>query len=293
MIRHDFYHYLQYERRYSAHTVEAYSTDVEQFFRFYEISDNAAFLKAFQSRSIRKYIQTLLERGMTPRSIRRKISSLRLMGDFLVYSALLTKNPVERIHLPKATLPLTPFVDMNDLAEFIASLPTPESFSEYRDTLILLAFYHTGIRLSELINLEIGQIDFSEKVLRVKGKRNKERIIPMNKELEELIISYRIKRTELFQSDSGYLILTNKGVKAYPKLMYNCIHNYLDKFSSISQKSPHVLRHSFATHLLNNGAELNVIKELLGHASLAATQVYTHTDIDKLKKAYKQAHPRA
>ncbi len=293
MIKELFNNYLIFEKKYSAHTFEAYSNDVEQFFVFNAIENDQEFVNSFNQSQIRKFAAHLLNLGLKPRSVRRKVSSLRLLGRLLESRHIISSNPVTTLVLPKGRKKLTPFIKPDEIDRLLGSTSNPSSFEEGRDQVIIMLLYHTGIRVSELVNLTIGSIDFSSHIIKVVGKRNKERIIPFTTELFQSLTNYLAFRTDFNPNNLDYLVLSNSGKKSYSKLIYLSVNKQLSLYSTVHQKSPHVLRHSFASHLLNNGADLNVIKELLGHKTLAATQIYTHTNISKLKDAYKLAHPRA
>jgi integrase/recombinase XerC len=232
----------------------------------------------------------MMEDGFKPRTIHRKSSSLKSFFKFLMTQGVLNKSPMDLVTLPKLDKKLPKFVEEKSLEFLLNEFEYSKDFTGNRDKLILDLFYQTGIRQAELINLKILDVNFNEYQIKVLGKRNKERIIPISPKLLETIKAYKAYRKTGVVDN---LLLTKSGKKLYPKLVYNIVHKYLTKVTTLSQRSPHVLRHSFATHMLNNGAELNSIKELLGHVNLSATQVYTHNSIEKIKSIYKQAHPRA
>ena len=289
MLIEDFLQYLLKEKRYSKHTLTGYRGDIEELkkysFRYFEEP-----IEKVNHKIIRSWFAQLLEDGSKPRTIHRKASSLKSFFKYLLQKELLMVNPMVLVPLPKLDKQLPKFVDKCDLRKLLDDIPFEDSFEGVRDHLIIELFYQTGIRSSELINLKIENIDFSLNQLKVYGKRNKERLIPLTVQIIETIkkyLTYRIKGIE------RNIFVTSKAKKLYPKLVYNIVNKNLAKVTTLSQKSPHVLRHSFATHMLDNGAELNSIKEILGHVNLTATQVYTHNSMEKIKSIYKQAHPRA
>jgi integrase/recombinase XerC len=232
----------------------------------------------------------MMEEGYEPSSVHRKSSTLKSFFKFLMVNGFLEKSPMDLVPLPKRKKNLPKFIDQKSLDVLLNELEFPNNYEGKRDKLIIDLFYQTGIRQSELIELKVSDVDFSQQQIKVLGKRNKERIIPISSSLIETIKEFMTYRKTDYVVN---LILTTVGKKLYPKLVYKIVNKYLSKVTTLSQRSPHVLRHSFATHMLNNGAELNSIKELLGHVNLSATQVYTHNSMEKIKIIYKQAHPRA
>ena len=283
-----FISYLQKELRYSPHTVTAYRNDVESFFEFACIElEN---YKEVSSKDIRRYVMFLIDSGLKPRSVNRKISSIKKFYHFLLQKDVLNESPAAKIKSVKTPKSLPVFVKEEEMIQMdmITELFN-DDFSGVRDRLIVELFYQTGIRRAELIEMKLG--DWSNKQIKILGKRNKERIVPVNDSLENLKMLYlSLRQAESVQDDS--LLVTDKGNKLYPKFVYRKINYYIGEVSRLSKRSPHVLRHTFATHMLNNGAGIETIKELLGHESLVATQVYTHNSFEKLKSIYKQAHPR-
>jgi len=290
-----FLDYLAYEKRYSQHTIKAYCSDLEQFssylHEYYSTDDPGSA----GHQMIRSWIVSMMETGQTPRTVNRKITTLKSFFRFLLKEGSITENPMSRVTAPKTSARLPVFVEQESMNNLFEGVDFGEGYPAVRDRLIMEMFYATGMRLSELINLEIPDIDLYGKSLKVTGKRNKQRIIPLTDNMISLLRQYLAIRSETFTEDkvSKHLFQTNKGEQLYPKMVYRIVHQYLDQVTTISKRSPHIIRHTFATHMLNNGADLNAIKEILGHANLAATQVYTHNTIDKLKSIYKQAHPRA
>ena len=290
-----FKRYLEFEKRYSTHTLKAYQKDIEQFFSFLKETYAIESAKLINQVIIRSWLISLKEESISTRTINRKISCLKTFFRFLIKEGEIIDNPMLKILSPKTSKKLPIFIEEEKMEMLFDEVDFGEGFEATRDRLILDILYSTGIRLSELINLKLEDIDFQKYQIKVLGKRNKERIIPFSKGINNLILNYITLKNNYFSNriTDDYLFLSNKGKKAYPKLIYRVVNNYLSKITTLKKLSPHVLRHTFATHMLNNGAELNAIKELLGHANLSATQIYTHNSIDKLKKVYKQAHPRA
>jgi integrase/recombinase XerC len=284
-----FLQYLLKEKRYSSHTLTGYRGDLVGFTlycsRYFEKPIENADHKI-----IRSWFAQLLEEDYKPRTIHRKASSLKSFYKYLLQKQLLDINPMVLVPLPKLDKQLPKFVDEGDLRKLLDDIPFEDTFEGFRDHLIIELFYQTGIRSSELINLKLENVDFSLDQLKVLGKRNKERLIPLTLQILETIKKYLTYR---IPTGDNNLFITRKAKKLYPKLVYNIVNQNLTKVTTLSQKSPHVLRHSFATHMLNHGAELNSIKEILGHVNLSATQVYTHNSMEKIKSIYKQAHPRA
>jgi len=290
-----FIQYIKHEKRYSQHTVSAYQSDLDQFFKFLNHPEETVSHPAEISYAqIRNWMVHLME-DKTARSVNRKIATLRKYFKFLLRESLITSNPASKIQSPKTVKHLPVVVEDEKLAAMLDSEQVfSDDFAGVRDKLVLEVLFGTGIRLAELVGLKEEDIDFYNDTIKVLGKRNKERIIPINKELRHLLERYiALKKSENFHNNSLTLIVTNKGMEAYPKFIYLIVQRYLSHISTQDKKSPHVLRHTFATSLLNRGADLNAIKELLGHANLSATQVYTHNSVERLKSIYKQAHPKA
>lgn len=283
-----FSNYLQYEKNYSAHTIKAYISDLEQCNAFLVLLGHD-FISADTS-DLRSWMVSLIENKNLATSVHRKISSLKTLYTFLLREKLVSKDPTRKLVLPKTRKRLPVFVEGKNMMDLFLKISFQNNFEDIRNKLIIAILYATGIRLSELINLKISDIDFENNSIKVFGKRRKERIIPFGEILENDLRLYLDKRKD-FQNK--FLIITEKDEQSYPEMIYRIVHHYLNLITNTEKKSPHVLRHTFATHLLNNGADLNAIKELLGHANLAATQVYTHNSFEQLKKVYKKAHPRA
>jgi len=290
-----FIQYIKFEKRYSPHTVSAYQSDLDQFFKFLnQPGQTVSHPSEISYQDIRNWMVHLMD-DMTARSVNRKIATLRKYFKFLLREGLITDNPTSKIQSPKNIKHLPVVVED---AKLSAMLNDNEVFSDdfegTRDKLIIETLFGTGIRLAELVNLKEQDINIYEGTIKVLGKRNKERIIPINHELKLLLEKYLdLKKNQNFNNNSVMLIVTNKGANVYPKFIYLVVQKYLSNISTQNKKSPHVLRHTFATSLLNRGADLNAIKELLGHANLSATQVYTHNSVERLKSIYKQAHPKA
>jgi integrase/recombinase XerC len=294
MIIAQFLTYLQHEKRYSPHTIQSYKTDLLQFSEY--------MLKTFELPltevghiHVRNFMVALLEDHVSENSVGRKLSTLRSFYKHLSREGLVSPNPMTLVKAPKVPKRLPVFVDdqkldvLLDSGEFFN-----DTFPSVRDKVVIETLFGTGMRLAELLSLKESDIDFYGATVRVLGKRNKERIIPIGKVLGDQMKAYiELKTLQNFNNKTGVLIVTDKGAPAYTKLIYRIVTSYLTNVSTQDKKSPHVLRHSYATSLLNRGADLNAIKELLGHASLAATQVYTHNSVERLKSIYKQAHPKA
>ncbi len=288
-----FTNYLQYEKRFSAHTISAYLQDLQQFQKFLFQSE-LNFVDA-KHHDIRSWIVDLLDKQAEPRSVQRKLSTLRTFYKFLQREMLLDANPALQVKAPRVSKRLPVFIEDTSLNSLLDNKEVfSDGFEGLRDQVVIELLFGTGIRLAELITLSDADINIYEQTIKVFGKRSKERIIPVNVSLMKLMKKYiDEKSSQNFQNLSQKLLVTSEGKSAYPKLIYRIVNKYLAYISTNEKKSPHVLRHSFATSLLNKGADLNAIKELLGHASLAATQVYTHSSVERLKTIYKQAHPKA
>ncbi len=284
--------YLSHQKRYSPHTITAYKKDLEQFKQFLLTNFELENLKEANSSIIRSWIVQLIEDGVSTRSINRKISTLKSFYKYLLKNKEIEVSPLLKVVTPKTSTRLPVFVGENEMSKLFSEIEYENNFEGIRNKLILELLYSTGIRLTELVNLKLSSIDNSNSTIKVIGKRNKERIIPFGKNLNESIFNYLIERQKITPSENN-LFLTKVGKNIYPKLVYRIVNHYLSIITTVSKKSPHVLRHTFATHMLNNGADLNSIKEILGHANLSATQVYTHNTIEKLKNIHKQAHPKA
>lgn len=292
MHKESFLKYLQLEKRYSSHTLRSYRSDLEQFEIFCDSLTNNFVPSEKDFKQIRAWIVSLLNGGNTSRSVNRKISTLKTFYNYLLREGILEKNPMERVLSPKTGKKLPEFVDEKTINTLLDNHDFGESYGGVRNRTIIELFYATGMRLSELSGLAVTDIDLYNNYIKVLGKQNKERIIPFHLELRKTIINYIDLRNREFGNDEKQLFLTEKGKPVYDKLIYRIVNKYLGHVTTLDKKSPHVLRHTFATHMLNNGADLNAIKELLGHSNLSATQVYTHNTFEKLKESYLQAHPR-
>ena len=288
----NFLSYLQFEKRYSPHTIIAYRTDLEQFFDYLKESYSIEQIQEVNYQLIRSWIVSLIEMSINPRSVNRKITTLKTFYKFLLREKIIMENPMLKVQSLKTSRRLPLFVEKDKMDFLLDEVNFGVGFPAIRNKLIMEMFYSTGIRLSELIHLAQSNIDFHHCTIKVLGKRNKERIIPFNDNLKRLIETYiALKKT--LEIDNDFLFTSEKGKKMNEKSIYRLVKVYLDTVTTLTKKSPHVLRHTFATHMLNNGADLNAIKELLGHTSLSATQIYTHNTVEKLKNIYKLAHPKA
>lgn len=291
-----FIQYIKFEKRYSPHTVSAYRSDLDQFMSFVNGPDQSiTHPEEITHHQLRNWIVELMNQGLTAASINRKVATLRKYFKFLVQEGVITVNPTSKIVTPKIPKHLPVVVEDARLTQMLDNGEVfTDDFKGTRDKMIIEMLFGTGMRLSELLGVKDTDINIYEGTVKVLGKRNKERIIPMNQELRHLLLKYNeLKKSESFGNNSLMLIVTDKGANAYPKLIYLTVHKYLSYISTQNKKSPHVLRHTFATSLLNAGADLNAIKELLGHANLSATQIYTHNSVERLKSIYKLAHPKA
>lgn len=288
-----FLRYLKFEKRVSPHTLLAYQKDLNQFQSFLVQTFSDKQVESADHGMIRAWIINLTEE-LESRSINRKIACLRSYYKFLQRQEVIGSNPMLKIHVLKSKKSLPTFIQEGEMTKLLDSLTFENTFDGWRDKLILELFYSTGIRLSELINLNDTQVDLNRNTIKVLGKRNKERIIPFPASLVTIIENYRFFRdNEIPMKKNNLLLVTNKGDSCYPVMIYRIVNNYLNLYTTTDKRSPHVLRHTYATHLLNKGAEINAVKDLLGHSSLAATQVYTHNSMKKLKKAFDKAHPKA
>jgi integrase/recombinase XerC len=295
MMTDRFLDYITYEKRYSQHTINAYRSDLDQFSLFVSDQYQIDNINKVDHQVIRSWIVSMMENSHTSRTVNRKITTLKTYFRYLLKEGIITENPMSRVISPKTSQRLPAFVEQESMDNLFSKVDFGEGYPAARDRMIMELFYSTGMRLSELIGLKENDIDFIKNVLKVTGKRNKQRIIPFSNNLADMLRAYVEMKRKAFTGEAGesYLFLTNKGEQLYSRMVNRIVHHYLDQVTTISKRSPHVIRHTFATHMLNNGADLNAIKEILGHANLAATQVYTHNTIEKLKSIYKQAHPRA
>lgn len=288
----DFLNHLQYQKRFSQHTLIAYKNDLSVFFDYLRKEYGEMSLAEIKPAYIRSWLADLKENGLTSKSINRKISTLKSFFKYYMAEGSVSKSPLATLISPKMSKKLPVYLDEKATGFLFEKIVFPQTFKGLTDHLILSLLYETGMRLSELIGLQEKNIDSFNTQVKVLGKRNKERIIPVSKSLLQEINFY-IKEKEKKSISTDLLFATETGKPLYPKYVYNTVKHYLSLCTTIQKKSPHVLRHTFATQVLNNGAELNDVKELLGHSSLAATQVYTHNTIEKLKEVFAQAHPKA
>jgi integrase/recombinase XerC len=293
----NFLEYLQYEKRYSLNTVISYRTDLKSFATYLQSYYNTTEISEATAIMIRSWFVFLIDHEISSRSVNRKKTALKTFFKFLQKQGVLLENPMSKVLSLKTSKKLPVIITEEKLKNLLDNFSDSEKdkFTLSRDRLILEMFYATGIRLSELVNLKESDINLYDLTLKVLGKRNKERIIPFNKHLKLIIEEYLALKNEQFHTDETmkWFFITSSGKKLYHKLVYRIVNNYLGLITTQKKKSPHVLRHSFATHMLDHGADLNTIKELLGHANLSATQIYTHNSIEKLKLMYKQSHPKA
>lgn len=287
-----FLKYLSFEKRYSQHTVDAYRRDLQQYSDFLISDFDISNVEEARHPHIRGWIVSLMDQDLSPKSVNRKLATLKSLYKFLLAREYIDTNPTSQIKPLKTEKDLPSFVKESEITNLLDRVEFSDDFAGQRDRLLLELLYSTGIRLSELIRLKESDVNFYENTIRVLGKRNKERIIPIGNSLIHLISDYQKLRREMGSNDDA-LLLTDSRDSMYPMFIYRKVKNYLNAVTTLSKKSPHVMRHTFATHLLNKGADLNAVKDLLGHTSLAATQVYTHNSIEKLKVAFDQAHPKA
>ena len=284
--------YLQFEKRYSIHTITAYSNDLIQFFDFIETQYEGMPFTQLTGTMVRSWLASMKEVEMTGKTLNRKISSLKSFFKYQIQQGQLVKSPMETVISPKISKRLPVFVAENDMEQMLLNLSFAEGWKGLTEKMVIQLFYATGMRLSELIQCKENQLDISKRVIKVVGKGNKERILPISPELAMALKKYIVEKpTEAI--GNSHLFVTEKGKSLQPRAVYTFVKFHLSQVTTLQKKSPHVLRHSFATHLMNNGADLNAVKELLGHSSLAATQVYTHNTIEKLKEVFSKAHPKA
>lgn len=290
----EFLSYLTFQKRYSRHTIISYENDLTAFFDFISIEFNIINLPEISASMIRSWLASLKENKISSKSINRKISTLKSFFKYQLKMNTIEVNPVSSITSLKIRKRLPSFIEQKDINTLFSEVEFLNTWEDKTNRLLLMIFYHTGIRLSELINLKQSHIDKRNSTIKVLGKGNKERVIPVNnillKEIDNYILEQKKNIPDIL---NDFLLINKKGKKLNPKSVYNIVKKYLANVSTNERKSPHILRHSFATHLTNNGADINAIKELLGHASLASTQIYTHNSIDKLKQIHKQAHPKS
>ncbi len=290
-----FLQYIKYEKAYSSHTFISYQTDMKQFAAFVEKQKGGFNPPDITAKDIREWILAIMNDGVGSRSVNRKLTTLRTFFKYMLKEGYVETDPMAKVKPPKMQKRLPVFLreeQMEELLDVDKNL-FPDDFEGKRDHLIIEMFYNLGVRLSELINIKDSDIDFDRKTVRVTGKRNKQRYIPFGNSLKSDILAFVSDRDAEVGSEEGWLLVRKTGKKLYPMLVWRVVEKYITSVSTLKKRSPHVLRHTFATAMLNNGADIDAVKELLGHANLAATEVYTHTTFERLRSIYKQAHPRA
>lgn len=288
-----FMDYLKFEKRYSVHTLVAYAHDLGEWHSYLQLQTGVHQIDEVKAVMIRSWLASLKEQGITARTLVRKISALKSFYKYLLKNGVVEASPMTQVITPKTGSKLPSFIKEEEalnLSDLLAA--TAEDWKGLNTRMLVTLFYTTGMRLSELIRLKETQIDLPRAQLKVLGKGNKERVLPVTPQVVSLIRDYLDQKRSRFERQEEYLLLTEKGKPLYPRYAWALVNRILGEATTVQQKSPHVLRHSFATHLLNNGADLNAVKELLGHSSLAATQVYTHNTIDKLRAVHRKAHPK-
>ena len=293
MLIKDFLNYLLLERNYSERTIVAYEADLREFEEYFKKTDAELDFRSIHSDNVRNWMVSLMDEGRSETSVNRKLSSLRSFYRFLLRRKEITVNPMLKVVGPKKKKPLPSFVREKDMDRLLDECSFGEGFEGCRDRTILEMFYATGMRLSELIGLNDADVDFSAKLIKVTGKRNKQRLIPFGNELAEDLHLYIKVRNEVMPQGAEAFFVLKDGKRMYPMAVYRIVKRNLSRVVSLKKRSPHVLRHTFATAMLNDSAELRSVKELLGHESLATTEIYTHATFEELKKVYEQAHPRA
>lgn len=293
MMTDSFLDYLRFERNYSEKTIVSYGTDLAKFEEFFNGVDENVDFTTVDADLVRAWMMNLMEQGYTSTSVNRKLSSLRSFYRFLLKKGVVQADPMLRIVGPKNKKPLPTFLKESEINRLLDDVPFKEDFTGCRDKMILEMFYATGMRLSELIGLNDVDVDFSASLIKVTGKRNKQRLIPFGEGLRQAMLAYlKIRDEAIPEKVEAFFVLPN-GRRMYTTKVYQLVKRNLSKVVSLKKRSPHVLRHTFATSMLNNNAELGAVKELLGHSSLTTTEIYTHTTFEELKKVYEQAHPRA
>lgn len=293
MLIESFLNYLKLERNYSELTIISYGKDLEQFKAYLKKLDEEVELETVDADIIRSWVITLMDENIAASSVNRKLSSLRSFYRYLLRKGLIQADPVQKVKGPKKKKPLPTFVKEEEMNKLLDEVPFGDDFEGVRDKLILEVFYATGVRRSELVGLNDGDIDFSASLIKVTGKRNKQRLIPFGERLKEMMSNYQHLRDETIPQHSEAFFIQKNGERVTASLVYNMVKRDLSKVVTLKKRSPHVLRHSFATNMLNNKASLGAVKELLGHERLTTTEIYTHTTFEELKKEYEHAHPRA
>ena len=293
MMINQFLDYLRYERNASPQTVQTYEESLRAFESYLTFRDNDLSMDSVDTDLIRDWMESLMDKGNSASTINKNLSALRSFYRFALKRELVKKDPAHAVTGPKKSKPLPQFLREGEMDRLLDGLEWDNSFNNVRARTILLLFYEAGLRRSELIGLDDKDIDFEAAQLKVTGKRNKQRIVPFGAELAEALKNYKAKRQEEFGETNGALFLSDKGERISGNMVYLIVRKYLSMVTSLKKRSPHVLRHTFATAMLNNGAGLETIKSLLGHESVSTTEIYTHTTFEQLKRIYKEAHPRA
>lgn len=287
-----FLDYLKFQKRYSQHTIVSYQTDLFDFFDFIHLHYEVGITE-ISPVMVRSWLADLKGKKIASKSINRKISSLKTFFKYQLKGEIIEVSPMTTIISLKVNKRLPSYIEEKDIDTLFRHVEFPDNWDGKTNRLLLQVFYHTGIRVSELVNLKTSQLDKSNSNIKVLGKGNKERVLPVNNDLLEQLSAYIKQKSVISNADHEYIFVNDKGKKLYTRHVYNVVRQYLTLVTSNERKSPHILRHSFATHLTNNGADINAVKELLGHSSLAATQIYTHNSIEKLKDVHKKAHPKS
>ena len=293
MMINQFLDYLRYERNASPQTVQTYEESLRAFESYLTFRDNGLSLDSVDTDLIRDWMESLMDKGNSASTINKNLSALRSFYRFALKRELVKKDPAHAVTGPKKSKPLPQFLREGEMDRLLDGLEWDSSFNNVRARTILLLFYEAGLRRSELIGLDDKDVDFEAAQLKVTGKRNKQRIVPFGAELAETLKNYKAKRQEEFGQTNGALFLSDKGERISGTMVYQIVCKYLSMVTSLKKRSPHVLRHTFATAMLNNGAGLETIKSLLGHESVSTTEIYTHATFEQLKRIYKEAHPRA
>jgi integrase/recombinase XerC len=289
----EFLDHLKFQKRYSQHTIISYRNDLDSFYTYLKEQFGETCLEDIKTAFVRSWLAELKEGGMESKTINRKISALRSFFKFQLRCKTITVSPMTAVISPKVSKRLPQFVNKDEIDKLFNEIEFPDTWDGRTDRLLLELFYNTGMRQAELVGLKEVHIAKNNSSIKVLGKGNKERIIPVSKQLMTAMQEYMTAKKDLDEADHVVLLVNSKGKKLGSRYVYNTVNSYLKQVTTIGKKSPHVLRHTFATHLMNNGADLNAVKELLGHSSLAATQIYTHNTIEKLKDIHKKAHPKA
>ncbi len=288
-----FIDYLKFEKRYARNTIISYQNDLVALFEYIRQTYGPTEIKELSHIYIRSWLASLKDEKLKAKSINRKISALKSFFKYQLKSGVISQTPMSKIVAPKNEKRLPSFVASKDIKTLFQHVNFPDTWTGKTERLLMLIFYNTGMRLSEVIHLKDAQISSYNCSLKILGKGNKERVVPISKKLMEEVRLYVAERKQIYPSASELILINEKGKQLAPRTVYNIVKKYLSLVTTVEKKSPHILRHSFATHLTNNGADINAVKELLGHNSLASTQVYTHNTIDKLKLVYNKAHPKA